>query len=312
MIAVHHLLRHAGHCLHTKSLALSLCLGLSLVASSARADQPEPEAGLVWKESWPRFHVAEYVTTGALLTGVGVSLFTAPQTLHGWRGGILSDDSLRERFVLGNYDDRQTAVTGGDIFYYGLRLYPVVVDVALTAWLAQQSPDVAWQMFMIDAQAFAFTGLASTLTQKLVGRSRPFATRCDADPGYDPDCDDADTASQSFISGHTAMAFTGAGLICAHHRNLALYGSRAADLLACGTGLLGGVLVASSRIVADRHYVSDAAIAAILGLGSGWLMPELLHYQFDGDMPWSMGSRTKAMLLPRVTPESVGLQLIAQ
>jgi hypothetical protein len=29
---------------------------------------------------------------------------------------------------------------------------------------------------------------------------------------------------QSFISGHTLMAFTGAGLICAHHSHLPLYG----------------------------------------------------------------------------------------
>jgi len=47
---------------------------------------------------------------------------------------------------------------------------------------------------------------------------------CASDPDYDRDCADDVQRNQSFLSGHTAMSFTGAGLICVEHANLALYG----------------------------------------------------------------------------------------
>jgi membrane-associated phospholipid phosphatase len=162
--------------------------------------------------------------TGTMLLRVGLGLFVVPQRVDALQGGVLFDDWLRSRVVLGNRGDRDTAILVGDVFYYGSSAYPVVVDLGVAALAVHQSTDVAWQMFWIDAEAFALTGLISTYTQKLMGRNRPFADKCQTDPAYDPDCDDPETRSQSLISGHTAMAFTGAGLVCTHHAHLPLYG----------------------------------------------------------------------------------------
>jgi membrane-associated phospholipid phosphatase len=291
-----------------RALVTAVVAAFLALAGDVRAEDAASKS-LEWDGRWARFHVAEYVSTGVLLAGVGVGLFALPQRVDKWSGGGLGDDWFRDRLTLGNYEHRQDAVLVGDVFYYGLTFYPVLVDVGIAALAVHQSPDVAWQMFAIDAQAFALTGFISTYTQKLVGRNRPFASKCAAEPDYDPDCGDAETRSQSLVSGHTAMAFTGAGLICAHHSHLALYGGRAADLLACSTGLVGALTVAFSRVVADRHYVSDAALGAIVGLGSGWLLPELLHYRFDAPF---LSVRTRggsAMILPFASPTGAGAML---
>ena len=277
-----------------------LCaISLLLAPAEARADDDE---GLSWDPSWPRFRTAEYIATGVMLAGVGVGLFAVPQREDATSGGILFDDYFREELVLGRRGDRDTAVLIGDIFYYGLTFYPPVVDIGIAAVAVHQSGDVAWQMFAIDAQSYALTGLVSTLTQKLIGRRRPFADKCTVRPSYDPDCEDVGVRSQSMLSGHTAMAFTGAGLICTHHRHLRLYGSRAAGAIACATGMAGAVTVGWSRLVADRHYMSDVLSGAAIGLVSGMLLPELLHY--------NLGASANTAILPHATPDSIGVALV--
>jgi membrane-associated phospholipid phosphatase len=64
-----------------------------------------------------------------------------------------------------------------------------------------------------------------------VGRARPSYADCKANPSFSPDCDVP--AADSFPSGHTNDAFTAAGLSCAHHSHLPIYGSRLADTLTC-------------------------------------------------------------------------------
>jgi membrane-associated phospholipid phosphatase len=283
------------------------CLCLSASPSVAAQESEPPQ--LAWQASWPRIRVEEYVATATLLTAVGVAFFALPQREDVWRGGILFDDALRERVVLGNGSDRRIAGWVGDGFYYGLFAYPVVIDVGIAALAFHRSPDVAWQMLVIDAEAFAVVGLISTFTQRLVGRNRPFVEHCASDPNYDDECDDPANRSQSFISGHTAIAFTGAGLVCVHHAHLPLYGGGAPDLLACPAAVLGATTVAISRVIGDRHHPSDALIAASLGMAAGYLLPELLHYEFETPVAGWRGPRASALVMPAVSPDGGGLML---
>jgi membrane-associated phospholipid phosphatase len=283
------------------ALAAVLLPGGVAAAEERRRENDDGDA-LRWDARWSRFTLPEYVATGTMLGGVAVGFLAVPQREDAWEGGILFDDALREGVVLGNRNDRDTAVLVGDVLYYGMSLYPLVVDVGVAALAAHQSPDVAWQMFTIDAEAFALTGLVSVFTQKLIGRDRPFADKCAEDPEYDPDCDDAGTRSQSLISGHTAMAFTGASLVCLHHAHLPLYGGGAPDWFACTLAQTGAVAVAVSRIVADRHYFSDAFAGASLGVFSGLVLPEILHYHFRAATFGLRGESASATILPLPTP----------
>ena len=285
---------------HRKLHAIALLIAAALLVwpRTSLADD------VVWNEAWPRFRTWEYIATGTALAGVAVSLFAVPQREDAFQRGFCSMTGWRERLTLGNYNDRQKAVLAGDIFYYGLFAYPAVADIGIAALAVHRNTDVAWQMFMIHAQAYGITGLVSTLTQKLIGRNRPFADKCADNPYFDPDCDEAGTRSQSFISGHTAVAFTGAGLMCAHHEALPLYGGGAADTIACGTALAGATVVFWSRIVADRHYMSDAISGVLIGLGSGYLMPRLLHF-----WPSEMGPFGGSLIVPYAAPDAAGLTL---
>lgn len=64
-----------------------------------------------------------------------------------------------------------------------------------------------------------------------------------------------DGGGASFPSGHTSAAFHGAAFI---HRR---YGLKYAT-----PAYLAGILVAASRVDADRHYISDVVAGAVLGI----------------------------------------------
>ncbi len=77
-----------------------------------------------------------------------------------------------------------------------------------------------------------------------------------------------------FFSGHAAISATGAGLTCANHTRIALWGNRVADISACVLASLNALTTATTRVVADRHYASDVILGAGVGfwfrlLGSG-------------------------------------------
>jgi membrane-associated phospholipid phosphatase len=288
----------------------SALLATLLLSTPARAEEPEEEEdSLQWSENWTRVHPAEYVSGGLLLGGTVVSLLTIDQRVSKWNSSVMWDDDIRNELVLGSRDARDAAVLVGDIFYYGLFAYPNVVDLGLVTLAIHQSTDVAWQMFVINTQAYGLTGLVSTLTQKLAGRSRPFYPECADDPNYDDECSDPENRSQGFISGHAAIAFTGAGLMCAHHAHLPLYGGGAGDTIACSTAILGSLISGVSRIVADRHYASDVIAAAMVGVTSGYLLPELIHYHFGLPTFSSRAYGLKATIVPTASPDQLGLTL---
>ena len=82
------------------------------------------------------------------------------------------------------------------------------------------------------------------------------------------------------MAGHAMITSTSAGLACAHHYALPLYGGGIADALVCpvmvGSALTVGVL----RMVTDKHWFSDTVPGWLLGGGIGFGMPWLLHYRY--------------------------------
>jgi len=70
----------------------------------------------------------------------------------------------------------------------------------------------------------------------------------------------------------------GAGLTCAHHRHLPLYGGGWPDVAICVATLAAASSTAVLRVMSDRHYSSDALLGVGIGLASGWGLPEWLHY----------------------------------
>jgi membrane-associated phospholipid phosphatase len=244
-----------------------------------------------------RFDALEYAITAAL--GIGfftIELAVTPPMERGWSGPILVDDASRSAFRGRTPDVRNFANMASDVS----ALLPIVylwVDTIAVPLADKSNLDVGWQMTVMNAQALALVGVI-THAMNHTARERPDTPDCRADKGYNAGCGGGEFAS--FPSGHAGFTMATAGLVCAHHLGLRLYGSGAADTLAClattGVGLATGMF----RVVADRHWMSDVLVGSFMGFGIGFGLPMLLHYR-----PF-LASKT-SMVTPVVTGSQVTL-----
>jgi membrane-associated phospholipid phosphatase len=197
-------------------------------------------------------------------------------------GGVLFDDYFRDALRLRPPGQRDTARRVSDWMVVSTLTWAIAVD-SLTVPLARGSSELSGQLLLMDAEALAFSTLLNTLLFKAVGRARPSYTECQRDPNYDPQCGLHPTGS--FPSGHSNTSFTAAGLSCAHHLHVPLYGDRTADVLACAGMITVAAATGTLRVVGDRHYATDVLVGAMLGFAIGYGMPTLLHYGKVQDGP---------------------------
>ncbi len=275
-------------------LTLALCVTFATAAPAqtapaAPASPGGPGAGSVLRQErpdaldwkFPRFRASQYGATAGLLTGMlAIDVLGLKSSDVRWSGGVLLDDFVRDELRAGSQAGRDRADQASDVLLWSLMAAPML-DAGLTAGVAHGNGDVAWQMAMINAQSFAVTGLTQKVTKRVFGRARPYTEECAKDP--DAKHCGSSSSNQGFISGHSAMAFTAAGLMCAHHENLPLYGGGFADRAACGVALGAATATGLLRISADKHYATDVLAGAAVGLASGYLLPKWLHYGFGDD-----------------------------
>lgn len=193
-------------------------LATTLWGSTCLASPPEP---LAWKADWARFRASEAAATSVLALQAASALLLYPVPDATWQGQNPADELLRDALRLRGREARNTLRTSADVLYYGLAAFPFLVDTAAFAWGIHGSADVALQMLALNAESYALTGALALTAQKL-GRERPSTRGCRESPEYSPKCSSAGALSESFFSGHTAIAFTSAGLTCAHHEHLPL------------------------------------------------------------------------------------------
>jgi membrane-associated phospholipid phosphatase len=192
---------------------------------------------------------------------------------------------------------RDAIRTTSDITSVASVLITVGVDSLLVPALRGKG-DVGWQMLVVDAEAFAMSGLLTSSTYFSVGRARPSYDDCRKNPNFDPLCRSG--ATTSFWSGHTTVAFTAAGLSCAHHVYLHIYGDGLADVLGCAGMITMASATGMFRVMGDRHFATDILPGMIVGFGFGYGVATLLHYARAGD------SGREAIL---ITPSAEGFGL---
>jgi membrane-associated phospholipid phosphatase len=254
--------------------AVALGVALATFGRGARGEG----APLEWNEGWRRFDVWDAAATVAFASG-SIALALSPFREDGHVGGVLFDEPVREALVAASYRGRHHARIVGDIGYRAAILYPYLVDVLLGAAIAHDSGDVAIQMLLIDLQAHSISAFLSLASEHGIGRARPSHESCERDPDYERFCG-SDDRFASFVSGHTATAVASAGLVCAHHEKLPLYGGGIADTLACLGAIGGAATVGIARIVNDRHWATDVLAGSAVGAFAGYVVPTWLHYGF--------------------------------
>src|SRR6185369_5578788 len=141
------------------------------------------------------------------------------------------------------------------------------VDVVLVSLVINNDPKTARNLSLISLEAFAYSGFLSYASSAISARARPGSG-----------CSSCALDTASFWSGHATISATSAGLTCANHAYLPLWGNPTADAAACALASSNALFTGVARIVADRHYASDVIVGAGVGFAVGFAVPTLLHY----------------------------------
>lgn len=272
---------------------------------------PEGRSGLHWHGHWQPVGTREYITVPALVAGV-LTLQLAVKTPAGprWNTPILFDTPVRNLLRIGSARGRDRASLISDGLFALEVLHPSVIDPLIVAWWKRQSPFVAWQMLVIDAQAYALTLFLNGLAKKTFARARPWVQTDDCAQNPNGESCGVGGAYLSFYSGHSAVTATGAGLLCAHHTQLGLYQNDVLDQGACALAVLGTAVTGALRIASDNHWASDVLVGHLLGYTSGYLLPTLLYYKEFRSTPHDHPEGPSYAALPLISEGTLGLSLI--
>lgn len=238
-------------------------------ASPPLLEPTDPEKPSLWRKEWPEFRTSEGIATVTAGLASLAIVIAGPIDQPRWQGPILFDDAVRDGLRASGTETRRTYKAVGDWTY---RLGPLLplADVFLVSAIGRKDSKLALNLGGMLVEAYSYSGLFSEISTQLSARKRPYS-----DCSEGGECD-----TQSFFSGHSAIAATGAGLMCANHTRIALYGNPALDIGSCVLMSVNAVVTATSRVVADRHYATDVIVGTGFGFAFGYAVPVLLHYSY--------------------------------
>jgi membrane-associated phospholipid phosphatase len=253
--------------------------------------------------------VAEYAGTALLGAGILALHWVEPAASEHWNGPILHDDWMRDSLRISSRSGRSDAATVSDVLDFVALGHLFLVDnVAVTA-IGDWNLDVGWQMFVINVQSYALSSFANRLSKRLAQRARPYVEPCRSDGEADDRCGNL-SAYESFYSGHATSTATSAGLICAHHTHLALYGGGAADVATCLAAVGFTTATGALRIASDNHWATDVLVGHVSGYLAGYLLPTLVYYGEVRTEPLEdtgAGVRAMGFVLPRGDGVELGI-----
>jgi membrane-associated phospholipid phosphatase len=261
-------------------------------------------AALRWNPRWRKFVTGNYVLTGVALGGSAASSFL-PVT-NPWRGSNRVDEWGRRVLGVAAYESGQWARDTSDLLLSVNLAFPFLVDSLIVSYWYRRSPEVATQTALISLEAVAVATFLQGATSALMQRERPYGRDCGKTIAEElSDCSSDSARYRSFFSGHTSMSFAAAAVTCTHHARLDLFGG-AADGATCATALGSATAVAFLRVAARKHYLSDVAMGAAVGLASGFGVPQLLHYGVDESDAEAHAAGVSWSLYPMANGMAVG------
>ncbi len=259
------------------SAALSFVAGVSEAQASTtlRVSQPPPAAPRsMWRPEWPTFSKVEGVATVAAGATAAALFVLEPPRDPRWEGPILFDRGARSLLRLESESARKKVRSWGDTIYYTAPLLPLLIDPIFVTWLGRGDGKAAFNMAAVGLESFSYAGVLTYVSLRGAARERPDSSECRRSAAKT----DCEVDTESFYSGHTAIAATSAGVVCANHRAMPLWGHPLADAGACVLATTGAVAGGLSRLAADRHYATDVLTGFGVGFGVGYAVPTLLHY----------------------------------
>ncbi len=254
---------------HTASQTSCAVLGLASCLLLSDASHAQSEPAFYSLKEWAPVQTWQLVaipTVAAATIGISAINVDSPH----WTGGILFDDGVRGALRLRSAAARSHAATISDYLLYGVGTLPFLIDAVILTGVVHKRWDLAWQMFVLDAEAITLSAFVDTSTKRIAARQRPFARECETNPTL-PDCGSSG-ANLSFFSGHMVIASTSATLRCLQHLDLHLYGNAFTDGAACGVAVLAAATTGYLRVSSDQHYLTDVLAGAAVGAGAAFLV----------------------------------------
>ncbi|MDD9967028.1 MAG: phosphatase PAP2 family protein [Myxococcales bacterium] len=288
-------------------LAVLSAVGLLSAPAAGAAQEADP----LWR---PHYRRAAPVDVLVMALGGGLYLtdhYLIPwRTRAVWSGPILLDKPVRELSAFEDRDARERSAEVSDWLFAGSVLHNMIFDNLLVAWAVHGEPGTAFQMTVMNLEAYAVAGALTGLVKTAAGRERPFARECRRDPGYTRLCG-APTSYRSFFSAHATTTAVGAGLLCAHHLHMPLYRRRGLDWATCGFGVGMTIFTGALRMTSDRHWLSDVVTGHLVGFAAGYLIPTLFFYEYNDGGRGLSGTRSTTTLLPFISGDQIGGQLLS-
>jgi membrane-associated phospholipid phosphatase len=251
---------------------------------------------VVWQPGWRRFGWIDAALIGAGAGAAGLALIVGPDrdSPRAWRNSF--DEEIRAAILPDSRSTRQLVRHLSDVSL-GLNLvYAYVGDAWLNAAWYRASPDVAWQLSLINTQVLALATGVQLWTANLASRERPYGRECGgAIDGSSSDCT-SDYRYRSFYSGHTSFSFALASATCTHHAYLPLTPGSGGWLPCAGTLTLAA-FTGVARMVGDQHYATDVLAGAVMGSAIGWFIP-FLYYAGGSGGPTRVASARDGNPLP--------------
>jgi len=214
------------------------------------------------------------ITTAGLLAYPALA-FVEKGVECGWCGGPNAVDHAVRDALVWDVDNRRTAGQISDLSSYALS--PAVnMGLVLAGTLATPSTAALMDDLVPIAESMVITEWVTRGIKISVARTRPFAHF----GGLTGDEDNL-----SFPSGHTSRAFalaTSAGFI-AHMRGYKV------EPYVWASGATLAVTSAYLRIAADKHYLSDVSVGALIGVSAGLTVPLLMRRTNAAVVPTSRG-----------------------
>jgi hypothetical protein len=242
-----------------------------------RASAPDE---LAWDPRWRRVDAVELGATAAVGAGALLAYVFAEPTPR-WTAISGFDRGVRDGLRLSSPGARNAARAVSDFLLAMQTAFVLGVDPIFAAWLGHGRRDVAEQLLFMDLEVLALTSAVDIAVVDGTGRERPYGASCVSRDASSSDCTDR-RRYQSFFSGHSTTTFAAAGLTCAHHARMPLWGGGLRDAFACAGTVGVAAATATLRVASDQHWATDVLVGSAFGFAAGYGLPSLLHYRAGG------------------------------
>jgi hypothetical protein len=259
-----------------------------LAIASLLAASPVPPDALPAAGGAPQVHELRYNwTRDGVITGVGAVLLISSEALFKeqlapescrWcdrnpdgTDGLNALDTWGRGLAGTTEEQRKRANTWSNIVDVGL----LPVGVLGAQYALARGSGAPRSFFFEDTgiivQSVMLAAVLNQTVKFIAGRERPFVHVLPED--QKPLTEKPDDNNLSFYSGHTKLAFT---LVVSAGTVAELRGYKHRGWI-WGVGLPLASSVGLLRMAADKHYLTDVAVGAVLGSAFGVAVPLLLH-----------------------------------